>query len=50
MKPMIWRPEDRDQKVNKYLDSINHEPWLSIAMFSILVISIFMFFVILGTF
>lgn len=50
MKPMIWRPEDHDHKVNQYLDSINQEPWLSIVMFSILVVSIFMVFVIVGTF
>lgn len=50
MKPMIWRPEKQDEKVNQYLDSINHEPWLSIVMFSILVISIFMVFMIVGTF
>jgi len=50
MKPMIWHPEDDDHQVNKYLDSINQEPWLSIVMFFILVVSIFMVFVIVGTF
>lgn len=30
MKPMIWHPEEKDEKVNQYLDSFNHEPWIAI--------------------
>jgi uncharacterized membrane-anchored protein len=50
MKPMIWHPEENDEKVNQYLDSINHEPWLMIFASSILIISMFLFFVVIGTF
>lgn len=27
MKPMIWHPEEKDTKVNEYLDRINHAPY-----------------------
>ena len=27
MKPMIWRPEDKDKRVNNYLDKTNHAPY-----------------------
>ena len=30
MKPMIWRPEEKDKKVNQYLDQVNHAPYLLI--------------------
>lgn len=50
MKPMIWHPEENDEKVNQYLDSINHEPWLMIVASLILIISMFLFFVVIGTF
>lgn len=50
MKRMIWHPEERDQKVNQYLDSMNQEPWLAIGLFFILGISVLALFIILGTF
>lgn len=40
MKPMIWHPEPNDHKVNEYLDTVNHEPWLAIAGVAILLISL----------
>ncbi|XQQ05156.1 MAG: hypothetical protein EDM05_64170 [Leptolyngbya sp. IPPAS B-1204] len=27
MKPMIWHPEPNDQKVNQYLEQVNHAPY-----------------------
>ncbi len=30
MKPMIWHPEEKDQKVNQYLEQINHAPYAAI--------------------
>jgi hypothetical protein len=30
MKPMIWHPEERDQRVNQYLDEMNHAPYPTI--------------------
>ncbi len=27
MKPMIWHPEAKDQKVNQYLNQMNHAPY-----------------------
>jgi hypothetical protein len=27
---MIWRPEDKDQRVNQYLDKMNHAPYPTI--------------------
>lgn len=50
MKPMIWHPEEQDKKVNQYLNSINHEPWLMIFASLIFIISVFLLFVVMGTF
>jgi hypothetical protein len=30
MKSMIWHPEEKDAKVNQYLDQVNHAPYESI--------------------
>jgi hypothetical protein len=32
MKPMIWHPEEKDAKVNQYLDQTNHAPYGSIVL------------------
>jgi hypothetical protein len=50
MKPMIWHPEPQDTKVNQYLDSINHEPWLAIFAVGLLLLSLFTLLVFLGVF
>ncbi len=50
MKPTIWHPEEKDRKVNEYLDSINREPWLGILAVTILLISLFALLVLLGIF
>lgn len=30
MKPMIWHPEEKDARVNQYLEQINHAPYPTI--------------------
>ncbi|WLT37442.1 hypothetical protein NON20_16520 [Synechocystis sp. B12] len=50
MKPMIWHPEDKDEKVNKYLDHINHEPWLGFVAFSLAFFMAFILVVFMGIF
>ncbi len=30
MKPMIWHPEEKDHRVNQYLDNMNHAPYPTI--------------------
>jgi hypothetical protein len=32
MKPMIWRPEEKDKQVNEYLEHENHAPYPTIIM------------------
>jgi hypothetical protein len=27
MKPNTWHPEEKDEKVNQYLDQMNHAPY-----------------------
>lgn len=50
MKPMIWHPEPKDQKVNQYLDKTNREPWLAIVVGILLIVCCFTLLVLLGTF
>jgi hypothetical protein len=50
MKPMIWHPEEQDKKVNQYLDSLNHEPWVAFVMVSLLLVCLFTALVLIGTF
>ena len=50
MKPMIWHPEPKEQKVNQYLDQTNHEPWLAILAGVLIVVCSFTVLVLLGTF
>jgi hypothetical protein len=50
MKPMIWHPEPKDQKVNQYLDRINHEPWLAIVGVGLILVFSFTLLILLGTF
>jgi hypothetical protein len=50
MKPMIWRPEENDQKVNQYLDRINHAPYLLIIGLSIGLFCLFSLLVLVGIF
>ena len=50
MKPMTWHPEPNDQKVNKYLDQTNHEPWLVIVAGVLMLACSFTVLILLGTF
>ncbi|MEB3160134.1 MAG: hypothetical protein VKL20_01600 [Synechocystis sp.] len=50
MKPMIWHPEDKDEKVNKYLDRINHEPWLGFVAVALVFLTIFIVLMFMGIF
>jgi hypothetical protein len=50
MKPMTWHPEPNDQKVNKYLDQTNHEPWLVIVAGALMIACSFTVLILLGTF
>lgn len=43
MKPMIWHPEEKDAKVNEYLDRVNRAPYgviftLSMGLFCLFVL------------
>ncbi|MEO0946792.1 MAG: hypothetical protein AAFY11_01325 [Cyanobacteria bacterium J06641_5] len=50
MKDMRWVPESKDEKVNQYLDSINHEPWLAIFAVSLLLVSALAVLIGIGSF
>ncbi len=50
MKPMIWHPEPEDDKVNQYLDRVNHEPWLIMIAAAIVAIFALTFLIIMGVF
>ncbi len=50
MKPMIWHPEPNDDKVNQYLDGINHEPWLGIVAGGLIFCSLLTILIVLGAF
>ncbi|WP_421659102.1 hypothetical protein [Leptothermofonsia sp. ETS-13] len=43
MKPMIWHPEEKDQKVNQYLDQINRAPYELIVGMLLVVLCLFTF-------
>ena len=50
MRNMIWHPEERDQKVNEYLDSTNHAPYEVIIAAGLAGFCIFTLAILLGTF
>lgn len=50
MKPMIWHPEERDQKVNQYLDKANHAPYEIIIALLLGGFCLFTLVVLLGNF
>ena len=50
MRNMIWHPEERDQKVNEYLDSNNHAPYAVIIAVGFVGFCIFTLAILLGTF
>ncbi|ERN39991.1 hypothetical protein KR51_00035920 [Rubidibacter lacunae KORDI 51-2] len=50
MKPMVWHPEEKDAKVNQYLESVNREPWVLLWGAAILMIGAFTSAVLVGIF
>ena len=50
MKPMIWRPEEKDKQVNEYLDQVNHAPYLPILAGMFGLFCLFTLSVMLGVF
>jgi hypothetical protein len=50
MKQMIWHPEEKDQKVNRYLAHINHAPYEGIFALILALICGFTFLILLGSF
>jgi len=51
MKDMVWKPDkERDQKVNAYLDRINHAPYEIIFLLLLGLISAFTLVVLVGVF
>lgn len=50
MKPMIWHPEEKDQKVNQYLEQINHAPYIRIIAMVLGLFCLFTVLVLMGAF
>ena len=50
MKDMIWHPEEKDQKVNQYLENVNHAPYAAIVTIGFVVFCVFTLGILLGTF
>jgi F0F1-type ATP synthase assembly protein I len=50
MKPMIWHPESKDEKINQYLDRVNHAPYGMIIFMILGLFGLFTFAVLLGVF
>jgi hypothetical protein len=50
MKPVTWSPEDKDEKVNQYLDHINRAPYPTIAAVSIGLFCLFTVLILLSSF
>jgi hypothetical protein len=50
MKPMIWHPEEKDSKVNEYLDRANRAPYGTIMLVMIGVFVIFTTLILVGIF
>lgn len=50
MKPMVWHPEERDKRVNQYLDQINHAPYQSIIALLMVTFCLLTFAILIGIF
>ncbi|MBW4550555.1 MAG: hypothetical protein KME35_05520 [Aphanocapsa sp. GSE-SYN-MK-11-07L] len=50
MKPMIWHPDEKDKKVNQYLDRINHAPYGTIFMLTLGLFCLFTVVILIGSF
>jgi hypothetical protein len=49
MKSMIWHPEEKDEKVNRYLQQSNHAPYELIFAILMGIVCLFTFAVLFGT-
>lgn len=47
---MIWHPEEKDRKVNQYLEATNHAPYAVIAAILMVIFCAFTVLVLMGTF
>lgn len=50
MKPMIWHPEEKDAKVNEYLDRMNHAPYGGIFLLGLGLFCLFTMVILLASF
>jgi hypothetical protein len=50
MKPMIWHPEEKDQRVNQYLDQVNHAPYATIFAMGLGLVCLFTIAILLSSF
>jgi hypothetical protein len=50
MKPMIFHPDDKDQQVRDYFNQINHAPYPTIAVVSVVVFCLLTLMVLIGSF
>ncbi|MEO0826121.1 MAG: hypothetical protein AAFY67_10730 [Cyanobacteria bacterium J06642_9] len=50
MKSMVWVPEEKDKKVNQYLENINHAPYEMIAMIIMGLFCLFTAVILIGNF
>lgn len=50
MKPMIWHPEEKDAKVNQYLDQMNRAPYGTIFLVGFGLFCLFSLVVLLASF
>jgi hypothetical protein len=50
MKSMVWHPEERDEKINLYLQQSNHAPYILIWASLLSIFCVFTFTVLMGVF
>lgn len=50
MKPETWLPDEKDEKVNQYLDQINRAPYPTIAAVSLGLLCLFTVVILLSSF
>ena len=50
MRSMVWHPEEKDAKVNNYLEQANHPPYRVVAAVLLAVFCSFTVLVLIGSF
>lgn len=50
MKSMTWHPEPKDEKVDRYLEQVNHAPYPTIFAIIVGIFCVFTTLVLMGTF